>query len=171
MKITKEQLRQIIKEELEGMEEAQVRFTDSPHRAPKLTSTGAKMTGAEVYSGATGKAAELRSNVDARERATIVSLSDQMAAAAKETNINSGEIARWINMLSSKLTAVLGREAGSPETGSEVLPGTPYDPAEETAAGGSSDLASRAKERQRSQPSYRKGLEESKKKARSKRKK
>jgi hypothetical protein len=159
MKISKDKLKEIIKEELEAMDEAmggmKIGAPATGRRPRTFAQQAGKKTGSELYSGALDAAAETRSGVDDMERGQIASMGKKMTAAAKKTNLSSGTIARFIDRLSAELDKVLGMEFGEPSPAAD--PGAP--PPSAPAPSG----ASRAKERMRTPPTYRRGLEEDKK--------
>ena len=101
MKLTKSQLDQIIKEELERLDE----------REALGTGAGRKATRAQAL--AVGK-----SDISGIERSAIVKLQQQLLDAAKITNIVTGPVASLMKRLSAALDK-LGVSV-SPETGAEV---------------------------------------------------
>ena len=105
MKITKEQLRQIIKEELEAMEEAQVTFKDRPHRGPRTTSDLTRKYRSSAQADLTKKGTYTPDEVEA-----ISDDNDALTAAAGVTNIEAGMIARLRQRLRDEIDKVLGYE-------------------------------------------------------------
>jgi hypothetical protein len=98
MKITKSQLKEIIKEEVAKM-----------------------ATGAVSQHSTDQKKAMRQGGIDDKERAAIATVSQKLAAAAKAGNILSGNLARRLQQMVAEIDKVLGGEQPSqqPQQGAQ----------------------------------------------------
>ena len=100
MKITKDQLKQMVLQELKALDEAD--------EAEKLK-TG-ELAGQAVQQ----RKAMMGGGIKDEERALIAKVSKKLAAAAKRGNILSGPVARKIQILATQIDKLLGEPEEDP---------------------------------------------------------
>ena len=101
MKITRARLKQIIQEAIEEVEGDQEEFEFG--KSKEVGST-AREKGIDIAK------AQSQAGIDDYERAIIAQLSQALTAAAKETNLKSGNIKRYSELLFQALKDVLEKQ-------------------------------------------------------------
>lgn len=119
MKINKQTLKQIIKEEIENLKEDPFTVDDLKTAAntdvnrPDKTSLSSRVSTSDVRRDAVNTAKQqVASGITDQERGLIRSLVKQLSTGAEETNLLSGELSMKIKQLVAALNKVVGDQDG-----------------------------------------------------------
>jgi len=120
MKLNKQILKQIIKEELENLKENMVdalkMAADTDVNRPDKTSLSSRISTSDVRRGAADAAKQqVASGITDEERGLIRDLVAQLSASAGKTNILSGVLGTKIQQLIAVLNKVTGDQDGGKE--------------------------------------------------------